>query len=655
MARIGKYNLEGEIGRGGFGRVFKAFDPTVGRTVAIKILITDKDKDLLARFRREATATGKLRHKNIVTVYEYGEEDNTPYLVMEYLEGEDLKTSFAAGHLSTLLDKASIMSQVAEGLQHAHHHEIVHRDIKPANIMILSDGTAKIMDFGIARVLSELTTRLTRHGDVLGTLSYMAPEVLQGTDVDALCDIFSFGVIYYELIAGKHPFTADQPARVIYNITSLQPPPVSALAPDCPPDLDQLISRAMHKDRELRYQSFEDLLFDLMPIRLQLQSVEAQNLIRKAETLVNARQIREAQTVVRQILQLDPNNTLARELRERVNREAQLQATRERCQQLMNSGTEQFNSQQYSKAIESFETVLRLDPNHAEAKTLHEQVRTAVRKRDRAEALIVQAKRELEADQVTDAYRSILESLQYAPENKEAMALLETVRAAIKARERQRRLMEGVTRVEGALKDGQPEEAETQLSDLELSYSTAPMLRQLRREVTAALEEKRRRQQLAETLTTVRKVCSEKKWADAIELLSRTLKGFPDEEEVRSLFAYAQEQLELQRRAEHIEQLVRDATSANERHDFDSAFKLIQDGLRSYPGETSLKTMLARTEELRYEHQRRVAIEAARHRVAELAAKNDFSAAIAVIDSTATTWKSDELEGLRKQIDTKQE
>src|SRR5215813_213972 len=335
MARIGKYKLEAEIGRGGFGRVYRAFDPTVGRTVAIKILITDNDKDLLARFRREATATGKLRHKNIVTIYEYGEQDNTPYLVMEYLEGEDLRTTISSRHISTLFAKTSIMTQVAEGLQHAHHHGIVHRDIKPANIMILNDATVKIMDFGIARVLNEFTTRLTQHGDVLGTLSYMAPEVLHGTESDTLCDIYSFGVIYYELLAGKHPFSADQPARVIYNITATQPPPVSKLAPQCPPELEQLVARAMHRERELRYQSFEDLLFDLMPIRLQLQSDEAQTLIRKAETLVEARQVREAQTVVKQVLQLDPNNTLARELREKLNREAQMQATRERCEQLM--------------------------------------------------------------------------------------------------------------------------------------------------------------------------------------------------------------------------------------------------------------------------------------------------------------------------------
>src|SRR5262245_55567665 len=407
MRKIGKYRLESEIGRGSSGQVFRAFERSGGRTVAIKILNTDNDKDLLTRFKSEAAVTLKLRHKNIVTIYDYGEQENTPYLVMEYLEGEDLTASLSSGHLSTLFDKTSVMAQVAEGLQYAHHQGIFHRDIKPANIMILSDGTAKIMDFGIAGVLSEFKARRARQGKVLGTLSYMAPEFLQGNEVDAPCDIFSFGVIYYELVAGKHPLADEQQANVIYNINATQPPPLSTLAPQCLQDLERLIARAIHKDRELRYQSFEDLLFDLRPVRLQLQSAEEQTLIRKAVTLVDAKHIREAQTVVRQVLQLDPNNSLARELLEKLNREGQLRDVQKQCEQLIVSGTAQVNSLQYAKAIEMFEVVLRLDPNNVEAQKLLEQTRTTLKKREHAEALIAQAKRELEADQLTDAYRSV--------------------------------------------------------------------------------------------------------------------------------------------------------------------------------------------------------------------------------------------------------
>src|SRR5215813_1481300 len=395
MTTIGRYKLETQIGSGGFGRVYRAYDPATKRTVAIKILISENE-DLLARFRREATATGNLKHKNIVTVYDYGEHEKTPYLVMEYLEGQDLKSALSSGRTFSLVEKTSIMSQLAEGLQYAHHRGIVHRDIKPANVMILADGTVKIMDFGIARI-SQSPTRLTRHGDVIGTLAYMGPEVFEGAEIDERSDIFSYGAIYYEIICGRNPFMADEPARIVYNITSAQPLPLGSLTSDCPIALEQLITRAMHRDRELRYQTIEDLLFDLMPIRLQLQSVEAQNLLRKTEDLVQSKQIREAQALIRQVLLLDPNNTLARELRERINRELQQQSARDRCGQLTNTAIEQINSIQYSKARETLEAALELIPDNEQAQQLLEQVKSTIKKQERAEALVARARSELQA------------------------------------------------------------------------------------------------------------------------------------------------------------------------------------------------------------------------------------------------------------------
>jgi serine/threonine-protein kinase len=606
-AEIGKYRLETEIGRGCCAQVFRAFDSTVGRTVAIKLL-TECGKDALPRFKREAAAAEKLCHKNIVTIYDYGEQDNTPYLVMEYLEGITLNTILSSRHNSTLFERTSVMTQVAEGLQHAHQQGVVHGDVRPVNIMILSDGTVKIMDFGMAGVLSELEASRTRSA-ALRSLSYTAPQVLQYSEVDGLSDIFSFGVIYYELITGTHPFAADDRARVIYKITLTEPPLVSTLAP-CPHELEQMITRAIHKDRELRYQSFEDVLFDLMPIRLRMQLAETQTLIRKAETLVDAKHIAEAHTLVQQVLQLDPSNRLARELREKLKREAQMQEVWERCKQLIVSGTVQLNSLQESKAIESFETVLRLDPNNVDAQKLLEQARTSIHKRERAQALIAQARRELEAHQLSDAYQRALECLQDVPENKDAAALLETIRAAIKARECQRRLAKGLARAKEMFAAGHFEEAEALLSELEVSYPDVLSIKQLKAEVSAAVEEKKRRRQ---------------------------------------------RQLELQRKAKHVKTIRRETISANEAHEFERALQLINDGLRLYPDEPALKMILARTEELRNEHQRRSGIQAGRQHAIELTAKNDFSAALAVIDSTADAWNTDELTELRRQIQTKQE
>ena len=295
VGQIGRYKVLGELGRGGFGRVFRAFDPTVSRLVAVKML-TEGGKDVLTRFRNEATVAGNLRHENIITVYEYGEHQGQPFLAMEYLEGEDLHHIIACRKPLTLLQKCNIMAQVADGLYCAHQHGVVHRDVKPANIMLLHDGRVKIMDFGIARIIRDTeATRLTRQGFVLGTLLYMAPEQFAGPDIDALCDIFAYGLIYFELLAGKHPFEASDWRALMYKISFEDPPPLLTLAPEVPEALERVITRILHKDRELRYQSLKEVLFDTEPILIELRQPRRRLLI-QAQQLDEQGQLEPAQT-----------------------------------------------------------------------------------------------------------------------------------------------------------------------------------------------------------------------------------------------------------------------------------------------------------------------------------------------------------------------
>src|SRR5580700_6391050 len=242
VKKIGKYEIQAELGQGGFGRVYRAFDPTVGRPVALKILMTEGNKDLLTRFRNEATSAGNLRHRNIVTIYDFGEFSGRPYLVMELLEGEDLTQTISTGKQLTLLQKMNIMDQVADGLDCAHSNGVVHRDVKPANIRLLPDGTVKIMDFGVARMSrDQQATRLTQQGDLIGTILYVSPEQFGGADADALCDIFAYGVTYYEFLANKHPFGSSDPRSVMFKITMEDPPPLRDLLPECPEFLEQIL------------------------------------------------------------------------------------------------------------------------------------------------------------------------------------------------------------------------------------------------------------------------------------------------------------------------------------------------------------------------------------------------------------------------------
>src|SRR5215470_11995656 len=171
---------------------------------------TQGDRALLSRFRYEDAAAGNLHHQNIVTIYESGDYNSIPFIAMEFLEGEDLQRVIERRRPLSLLQKLSIMSEVADGLSYAHQHQVVHRDIKPANIMLLADGRVKIMDFGIARISRENATRLTHKGDVIGTLRYMSPEQFStASEAGHLCDIFAYGVVYYELLTGRHPFASS--------------------------------------------------------------------------------------------------------------------------------------------------------------------------------------------------------------------------------------------------------------------------------------------------------------------------------------------------------------------------------------------------------------------------------------------------------------
>src|SRR5215471_6811505 len=242
--QIGKYQIQAELGRGGFGSVYRAYDPTVGRLVAIKVLTAPGDQNLLTRFKNEAAAAGNLRHKNIITIYDFGEHEGLPYIVMEFLEGEDLQQVISQKRPLTLLQKASIMLQVADGLHCAHRSGVVHRDVKPGNIRLLPDGTVKIMDFGIARLVAggAGAARITRQGHVIGTLLYMAPEQVRGGEVDFLCDIFAYGITYYELLTGTHPFQGSDPRTVFYRITTEDPEPVRGLVPECPEALETILN-----------------------------------------------------------------------------------------------------------------------------------------------------------------------------------------------------------------------------------------------------------------------------------------------------------------------------------------------------------------------------------------------------------------------------
>ena len=279
--QIGRFRVEALLGRGGMGEVYKAFDPTLQRTVAVKTVRPDIERpEYLERLMREAQACARLSHPNIVTVYEAGQIGGVVYIAMEYLQGENLSQVLERNDLS-FEDKIRILTQVLDALHHAHGQDVVHRDVKPSNIHLQADGSIKLVDFGLARVLQADT--LTASGNVLGTPHYASPEQLKGEAIDRRTDIYSTGVMAYEMLSGRRPFEPDNDSisSVILKVIQDTPAPMNTDMSRLLPEIEGIVSRAMAKTPEARFQSAEEmraaLINFLEAARPRISSIEARD------------------------------------------------------------------------------------------------------------------------------------------------------------------------------------------------------------------------------------------------------------------------------------------------------------------------------------------------------------------------------------------
>lgn len=269
--RFGRYLIDSELGRGAMGVVYRALDPVLDRTVAVKTIALSADPEERerseARFYQEAKAAGGLNHPAIITIHDVGREGGMVWMAMELLEGTELRQLLATERMG--VERAlDIVAQVADALGYAHDRGVVHRDIKPANIMILRGGQVKIMDFGIARLwISDVKTQT---GMLLGSPKYMSPEQAMGSGVDRRSDIFSLGVVLYEVLTGAPPFTGKDVTQLLYNVSKVTPPPPSTINRAVPEMVDLVIAKALAKDPADRYQTAAEMHADLLACRYEV-------------------------------------------------------------------------------------------------------------------------------------------------------------------------------------------------------------------------------------------------------------------------------------------------------------------------------------------------------------------------------------------------
>ena len=329
MDQIGKYEVLDKIGSGGFAVVYKGYDPFIKRPVAIKVCYS-RDAETRERFNREAEIAGRLTHRNITAIFDSGVHDEMPYLVEEYLSGEDLAHMIRRREPETLEEKLDFMLQIANGLGYAHAQEVIHRDIKPSNVRVLDNGQVKIMDFGTAK-LANVESNLTQTGMTLGTVAYLSPERLLGKPSGTNSDLFSYGVLAYELLSFRRPFAGRNIPNLIDQVLNAVPVPLTTSWPACPPALALVVHKCLSKDPQERYASCQELIRDLeqvlaeicayAPAPAQETTVTAvrtdmriSGLLEHARELQGRGKFQRAEILLDEVLEIAPGNAEAKRL-----------------------------------------------------------------------------------------------------------------------------------------------------------------------------------------------------------------------------------------------------------------------------------------------------------------------------------------------------
>lgn len=278
---LSHYRVLQLIGAGGMGEVYLAEDTRLGRKVALKMLLKEftEDRERVQRFEQEARAASALNHPNIITIHEVGQVEDAPFIVTEFIEGQTLRQQMAAEKMR-LREVLDVAIQVAGALEAAHEAGIVHRDIKPENVMVRRDGLVKVVDFGLAKLSEERDRRAgldattyvdTTPGLVLGTVAYMSPEQARGEKLDERTDIFSLGVVIYEMLAGRSPFGASSEAETLAALLEREPKPIGEHVEGVPVEVDRIVSKALRKEREGRYQTAREMLSELREVRQDIE------------------------------------------------------------------------------------------------------------------------------------------------------------------------------------------------------------------------------------------------------------------------------------------------------------------------------------------------------------------------------------------------
>ena len=589
IKRIGKYEVIDLLGRGGMGLVYRAFDRQLNREVAIKTVTEgfSGDEEMLKRFYQEAAKTAALKHPNIVTVYDLGEQDGFPYIVMEYLSGDPLDRLIQSGKSQPLAFKLRILEQICYALGYAHRNDLIHRDVKPANVIVQPDGNVKLLDFGIARQ-EKTDGRLTRTGHVIGTLQYMAPERLKNAAFDGRSDIFAVGVVMFQLLTGQLPFTGDY--SIVHKILTEKHPPLSQYLEQYPAALDGIIDRALAKNPDDRYSTADEMATEIESVEQELRKEQVAEWIQKAERLVQEEQFTTARDVLLQVLKVENQHTTARQMIAQVQQNLNLRARAEQIRQLRAQAEEASADKRFESAIHCLEEASGLDPSSSELTDLLESVRQKKKRRELIDGYLREADTARERGDLEAAGAVIAKALEVDRDDSRVRAAHVTLARVIEEAARQakaRKLLESARNEIGARHFTAAMEA---LAEVEKVDPANPELIKLQAAARQGREQEQRRRILEQLENEVSVASTVEELTRAAELVEQALERLPNEPSLIKLKGNLARKLrdeDIRRRVDEVSLRCRSLIETSP----EEALKLVHQLLHEAPGNERLLSL----------------------------------------------------------------
>ncbi len=591
--KIGKYDVEGVIGRGGMGVVYKAIDSQIGRYVAIKMITSDGDESLIARFKSEARSTGSLQCPNIVTVYDVGEQDGNPYLVMQFLEGPSLESMLKKGSSLTLPECLGIVIDVCTGLGYAHQRGVIHRDIKPANIIVLqdgiNDGMAVIVDFGIARIVGD--TGLTKANQVIGSIFYMSSEQLQAKELDNRTDVYSLGVVLFQLLTGSLPFEATEAAATFHKILNDPPPPLSTYLKEYPAELDAIISRVLAKKREDRYATAQDLAFDLMRIQDQVKTETVGQLFRRAEVAVDKEEWTQAREQLQQALRIDRHNTRAQKLMSAVHERLRLQQEIERARALRSQANEAYMDQRYEDALHLLDQAVALDAKNNDLLAFRDSVRAAMERAAKLRRALRRAEAALQDGNIDEAQIAVDDAVQIDPSDTQAKALKVIVYQHAEEKSRQQQLRKFLDQARDQIAARDLTAAFATLKTAEALDPTSNELQAVVKMAASAREQEKRRSEAEEMCRQIEAALIQEDYSTAVARADEGLQKFPQERSLIKLKVLAEAQRGRVEQKKFVREQFAAASALADSGQLPEALAALDRALQKVPGSSELETL----------------------------------------------------------------